>query len=172
MARQGVKRKLDAILVADAVGFSRLAEADEAGAYASLKSHLWELLEPTIAQHEGRVIKSTGDGLLADFDSVVDAVECAAEIQRGMARRNQGVPEDRRIDFRIGVNLGDIIIVGDDIHGSGVNIAARLRKPSGPASLKRCTQSRRVCRSMPQIVAAAACDAPSTTAAIDNSRRA
>ncbi len=135
MARQGIKRKLDAILVADVVGFSRLAEADEAGAYARLKAHLSELIEPTIAEHDGRVIKSTGDGLLADFDSVVDAVECAAEIQRGMARRNQGVPEDRRIDFRIGVNLGDIIIDADDIQGSGVNIAARLEGLAEPGGV-------------------------------------
>ncbi len=126
MAEERVERRLAAILAADMVGYSRLMEADEAGTLAALKAHREDLIDPEIAEHHGRLIKLMGDGALVEFASVVDAVACAAAIQRAMAERNKGVPGDRRIEFRIGVNLGDIIIDGDDIYGDGVNIAARL----------------------------------------------
>ena len=122
-----MERKLAAILAADVVGYSRLMEQDEAGTFERLRARRTELFEPAIAAHHGRIFKLMGDGLLAEFASVVDAVECAVVMQRGMAERNQGLPEDQRIDVRIGVNLGDVIVEGDDRHGEGVNIAARLR---------------------------------------------
>src|SRR5262245_19407235 len=105
-----MERKLAAILAADVVGYTALMERDEAGTFARLRAHRKELFEPKIAQHNGRVFKLMGDGLLAEFGSVVDAVECAVDVQRGMAERNGGVPEDRRIDCRIGINLGDVIL--------------------------------------------------------------
>jgi adenylate cyclase len=119
-------RRLTAILAADVAGYSRLMGADEEGAHERLKAHLGELVNPKIAEHRGRVVKNTGDGFLAEFASVVDAVRCAVEVQRAMADRNSGTPEDKRITFRIGVNLGDVIAEEDDIHGDGVNIAARI----------------------------------------------
>jgi TolB-like protein/class 3 adenylate cyclase len=121
-----MERRLAAILAADVVGYSRLMEADEAGTLAQLKTHRKELIDPAIAGHKGRIVKTTGDGLLVEFASVVDAVQCAVEMQRGMAERNARVPEDRRIVFRIGINLGDIIVDVGDIYGDGVNVAARL----------------------------------------------
>jgi class 3 adenylate cyclase len=121
-----VERRLAAILAADVAGYSRLMSRDEAGTLKSLQAHRAELIEPAIARHHGRVVKLMGDGILAEFGSVVEAVECAAEIQRDMAIRNAAVPEDRRLGFRIGVHLGDVITQGDDIYGDGVNIAARL----------------------------------------------
>ncbi len=121
-----MERRLAAILAADVVGYSRLMEADEAGTLAQLKTHRKELIDPAVAGHKGRIVKTTGDGLLVEFASVVDAVQCAVEMQRGMAERNARVPEDRRIVFRIGINLGDIIIDSGDIYGDGVNVAARL----------------------------------------------
>ncbi len=129
-----VQRRLAAILAADVVGYSRLMGADEVGTLAELKGHRKDFIEPKIAEHHGRIVKLMGDGVLVEFASVVDAVECAAEIQRGMAERNAYVPEDRRIAFRIGINIGDVIIEGEDIYGEGVNVAARLQglaKPGG-----------------------------------------
>src|SRR5438309_9524009 len=119
-------RRLTAILAADAAGYSRLMGADEEGTHERLKWHLGELVNPKIKEHRGRTIKNTGDGLLAEFPSVVDAVRCAVEIQRGMSERNAAIPPGERIEFRVGINLGDIIVEGDDIFGDGVNIAARL----------------------------------------------
>jgi adenylate cyclase len=119
-------RRLAAILAADVAGYSRLMGADEEGTHERLKSHLRELVDPKIAEHRGRIVKNTGDGFLAEFPSVVDAMRCAVEIQRGMADREPEVPEERRIRFRIGVNLGDVIVEEHDIFGDGVNVAARL----------------------------------------------
>jgi class 3 adenylate cyclase/pimeloyl-ACP methyl ester carboxylesterase len=121
-----VERRLVAILVADVSGYSRLMSADEAGTLATFQAHRSELIAPAIERHCGRIVKVMGDGILAEFGSVVEAVECATEIQREMEVRNRGAPDDRRILLRIGVHLGDIIIDGDDIYGDGVNIAARL----------------------------------------------
>jgi adenylate cyclase len=122
----GMARKLAAIIAADVVGYSRLMGANEAGTLAALKTHRQELIDPKIAEHQGRIVKTTGDGLLIEFPSVVEAVQCAVEVQRAMQDRNLDVPTDHRIEFRVGINLGDIIIDGDDIHGDGVNVAARL----------------------------------------------
>ena len=121
-----VQRRLAAILAADVAGYSRLMGQDEEGTLATLTAHCTELIEPSIAEHRGRVVKTTGDGLLVEFASVVDAIRCAVEFQEGMRRRNADVPKDRRMEFRIGINLGDVIIQDDDVYGDGVNIAARL----------------------------------------------
>ena len=121
-----MERRLSAIMAADVVGYSRLMGANEVGTLTSLKNHRNELIDPTIADHQGRIVKLTGDGMLDEFPSVVSAVECAADIQREMRARNSEIPEDRRIEFRIGVNLGDIIVDDDDIFGDGVNVASRL----------------------------------------------
>ena len=126
MSEARVERRLAAILAADVAGYSRLMGADEEGTLARLKAHRRELFDPKIAEHRGWIVKTTGDGLLAEFASVVDAVRCAAEVQRGMLDRERNLPEERCIRFRIGVNLGDIIVDGGDIFGDGVNIAARL----------------------------------------------
>ena len=126
MNAERVQRRLAAILAADVAGYSRLMGEDEEGTFAALNAHLKELIEPCIAEHRGRVVKTTGDGLLVEFASVVDAVRCAVAFQEGMAERNLGVPEDRRVGFRIGVNLGDVIVQNDDVYGDGVNVAARL----------------------------------------------
>jgi adenylate cyclase len=128
-------RRLAAILAADMVGYSRLMEADEIGTLARLKAHRLELVDPAIAKNKGRIIKTTGDGMLVEFQSVVDAVQCAAEIQRRMARRNADVPSERWIQFRIGINLGDVIVEGDDIFGNGVNVAARLQELAAPGGI-------------------------------------
>jgi adenylate cyclase len=128
-------RRLAAILAADVAGYSRLMGADEEGTHERLKAHRRELVDPKIREHKGRTVKNTGDGLLAEFASVVDAVRCAAEVQRAMIDREPQVPEDRRIRFRIGINLGDIIVDGDDIFGDGVNVAARLEALSDPGGL-------------------------------------
>src|SRR5262245_33623610 len=112
-------RRLTAILAADVAGYSRLMGADEEGTHARLRAHLRELIDPKIAEHRGRTVKNTGDGLLAEFASVVDAVRCAAEVQHGMTDHELGIPEDRRIRFRIGINLGDVIAEGEDIFGDG-----------------------------------------------------
>jgi TolB-like protein/class 3 adenylate cyclase len=126
MAEARVKRRLAAILAADVVGYSRLVEADEEGTLRRVRSELHDLFEPKIAEHDGRLIKTTGDGLLAEFQSVVEAVRCAIEVQRGAADRNAPVSEAQRIRFRIGINLGDVIIEEGDIYGDGVIVAARL----------------------------------------------
>jgi class 3 adenylate cyclase/tetratricopeptide (TPR) repeat protein len=135
MAEERTQRHLAAIFAADVVGYARLMEQDEADTFARLRAHRKELFEPEIAKHRGRVFKLMGDGLLAEFGSVVDAVECAVVLQRGMAERNNGVPEDRRIDVRIGVNLGDVIVEGEDRHGEGVVIAARLQELAAPGGI-------------------------------------
>src|SRR5438045_9092238 len=128
-------RRLAAILAADVVGYSRLMGADDEGTHERCQAHLRELVDPKIREHHGRVVKTTGDGVLAEFASVVDAVRCAAEIQRVMAGRDLDLAEDRRLRFRIGINLGDIIIDGDDIYGDGVNIAARLEVLAEPGGI-------------------------------------
>ena len=130
-----MQRRLAAILAADVVGYSRLMGADEMGTHTSLKSHRRELIDATIAKHSGRIVKTTGDGMLVEFASVVDAVSCAVSVQRNMIRRNAGIPADRQIVFRIGINVGDIIIDGDDIFGDGVNIAARLETLCEPGGV-------------------------------------
>ena len=135
MASQGVKRKLTTILAADVVGYSRLMGADEVGTLAALKAHRRELIDSTIAAHGGRIVKTTGDGMLVEFPSVVEAVQCAVEMQRAMADRNAGIPADQRITFRIGINLGDVIVEGDDIFGDGVNVAARLEGLAEPGGI-------------------------------------
>src|SRR6202035_5854020 len=124
--KQPVECRLAAILAADVAGYSRLMGGDEEGTHERLTAHLRQLVDPKIAEHRGRIVKNTGDGMLAEFPSVVDAVRCAAEVQRGMIDREPEVPDERRIRFRIGINLGDLIAERDDIYGDGVNIAARL----------------------------------------------
>jgi class 3 adenylate cyclase len=119
-------RRLTAILAADVAGYSRLMGADEEGTHERLRAHLQELINPKIAEHRGRIVKNTGDGLLAEFASVVDAVRCAVEIQRGMIDREPEVPDERRISFRVGINLGDVIAEDHNIFGDGVNVAARV----------------------------------------------
>jgi len=119
-------RRLAAILAADVAGYSRLMGADEEGTLERLKALRRELLDPKIAEHHGRVVKTTGDGMLVEFASVVDAVRCAVEVQQAVPERNTGVAADTRIELRIGVNLGDVIVEGDDLYGDGVNIAARI----------------------------------------------
>src|SRR6516164_5845275 len=121
-----VERRLAAILAADVAGYSRLMGANEVGTLQTLKAHRKELVDPTITAHRGRIVKTTGDGMLVEFASVIDAVGCAVAVQRAMVSRNATVKESRRIVFRVGVNIGDIIIDGDDIFGDGVNVAARL----------------------------------------------
>ena len=128
-------RRLAAILAADVAGYSRLMGADEEGTHERLKAHLRELIEPKIAEHRGRIVKNTGDGFLAEFPSVVGAVRCAAEVQRGMIDREPEVREEQRITFRIGVNLGDVIAEPDDIYGDGVNVAARLEALAEPGGI-------------------------------------
>jgi len=135
MAKERVTRKLAAILAADMVGYSRLMEKDEEGTIARQKAHRAELIDPNIVEHGGRIVKSTGDGLLVEFASAVDAVRCAAEIQRTMLRREADVPKDRHIAYRVGINIGDIVIDGDDILGDGVNIAARLEAMAEPGGV-------------------------------------
>ncbi len=135
MENRHTERKLTAILAADVVGYSRLMSRDEEGTLRHLRSHLAELIEPHIAAHRGRIVKRTGDGLLVDFSSAIEAVRCALAVQVGMSDRNRTVPDDSRIEFRIGINLGDVIIEGDDILGDGVNIAARLEAMAEPGGI-------------------------------------
>ncbi len=135
MAEERVQRRLAAILAADVAGYSRLMGGDEEGTLAALTAHRTELIEPCIAEHRGRVVKTTGDGLLAEFASVVDAVRCAVAFQDGMRERNSDIPEDRRIQFRIGINLGDVIVQDDDLYGDGVNVAARLEGLAEPGGI-------------------------------------
>jgi len=133
--KQPVERRLAAILAADVAGYSRLMGADEEGTLERLKAHRRQLVDPKIAEYRGRIVKTTGDGMLVEFPSVVDAVRCAAEIQRAMVDRTADVPDPRRIAFRIGVNLGDIMADGRDIYGDGVNIAARLEALAEPGGI-------------------------------------
>jgi adenylate cyclase len=135
MAEPRVQRRLAAILAADVAGYSRMMGADEEGTLAALKELRRELADPKIKEHRGRIVKTTGDGLLVEFASVVDAVRCAVEVQQEMAERNVGVPEEQRIQFRIGINLGDIIKDGRDIYGDGVNVAARLEALAEPGGI-------------------------------------
>jgi len=128
-------RRLAAILAADVAGYSRLMGQDEEGTHERLRAHLRELVDPKIEEHRGRIVKNTGDGLLAEFPSVVDAVRCAVEVQRGMADRNAETVEDKRITFRVGINLGDVIAEPDDIYGDGVNVAARLEALAEPGGI-------------------------------------
>src|SRR4051812_25600005 len=126
MSEQAVTRRLAAILAADVVGFSRMMGADEEGTLTRLKRLRAELIDPSIAEARGRIFKTTGDGLLVEFPSVVDAVQCAARIQAAMRPRAAAEPPERRLVIRIGINLGDVIVEGDDLYGDGVNVAARL----------------------------------------------
>ena len=128
-------RRLAAILAADVAGYSRLMGADEEGTHERLKAHLRELVDPKIEEHRGRIVKNTGDGFLAEFASVVDAVRCAVEVQRGMIDREPEMPEDQRIRLRIGINLGDVIAEEHDIFGDGVNVAARLEALADPGGI-------------------------------------
>ena len=129
-------RKIAAIFAADVVGYSRLAGADEDRILARLRALRSDLIDPTIAVHHGRIVKRTGDGALVEFRSVVDAVRCAIEVQNAMVERNAGVPEDRRIVFRIGIHLGDVVEESDgDLMGDGVNIAARLQGVANPGGI-------------------------------------
>ncbi len=131
-----MERRLAAIFAADVAGYSRLIGADEEGTLARLKAHRRELIDPTIAEHQGRIVKTTGDGVLAEFASPVKAVRCAIDVQYGMAERNAGVPEGQRIEFRIGINLGDVVVEDDgDIYGDGVNVAARLENIAEPGAV-------------------------------------
>jgi adenylate cyclase len=128
-------RRLAAILAADVAGYSRLIGADEGGTLERLKALRRELLDPKIAEHRGRLVKTTGDGLLVEFGSVVDALRCAVEVQREMTGRNAGVPPDNRIEFRVGINMGDIVVEDGDIFGDGVNVAARLEGLAEPGGI-------------------------------------
>src|SRR5215472_6963521 len=133
MARD--QRRLAAIVSADVAGYSRLMGRDESGTLAVLKAHRRELIDPKIAEYGGRIVKTTGDGLLLEFLSVVEAVRCAVDVQRGMVVRNAEGPADQRIEFRIGINVGDIIIDDEDIYGDGVNVAARLQVLAEPGEI-------------------------------------
>jgi adenylate cyclase len=135
LATERVERKLAAILAADVAGYSRLMGADEEGTLARLKTHRRELIDPKIAEHRGRIVKTTGDGLLVEFASPVEAVRCAGEIQKAMREREGSLPKDQRIEIRVGINLGDVIIDEDDVYGDGVNIAARLEALADPGSV-------------------------------------
>src|SRR6516165_7565687 len=134
MSTPAVQRKLAAILAADVAGYSRLMGADETGTARALREHR-EAVRPIVVSHGGRIVKTTGDGVLLEFPSVVAAVECAVAVQKLMAERNPGIPDSKRMLFRIGINLGDVIIDGDDILGDGVNIAARLVSIAEPGGI-------------------------------------
>jgi len=135
LATERVERRLCAVLAADVAGYSHLMGADEEGTLALLKTHRRDLFDPKINEHRGRIVKTTGDGILVEFASVVDAVRCAVEVQRGMATRNVEMPQDKRVEFRVGINVGDIIIDGGDIFGEGVNVAARLEGLAEPGGI-------------------------------------
>jgi adenylate cyclase len=135
LASDRVERRLTAILAADIAGYSRLMGDDEEGTLAQIKTHRRSLVDPKIEEHRGRIVKTTGDGLLVEFASVVDAVRCAVDVQRGMIARNAEIAKDKRIEFRMGVNVGDIIIDGGDIFGDGVNVAARLEGIAEPGGV-------------------------------------
>ncbi len=135
MAEEPVQRRLAAILAVDVVGYSRLMGGHETATLAALKAHRKELVDAKIAEHQGRIVKLTGDGMLAEFTSVVNAVACAVGIQRKMRERNADVPEEMRIEFRMGINVGDIIVDENDIYGDGVNVAARLESIATPGGI-------------------------------------
>src|ERR1700682_2305064 len=135
MAEARVERRLAAILAGDVAGYSRLMGADEERTLRQLKAHRKELIDPQITEHRGRIVKTTGDGMLVEFVSVVDAVRCAVDVQRDMAERNTNVPAETRIQFRIGINVGDIISDNNDIFGDGVNVAARLEALAEPGGI-------------------------------------
>jgi adenylate cyclase len=135
MSKERVERRLAAIFGADVAGYSRLMGADEEGTRRRLQAHRREIVDPKIREHRGRIVKTTGDGMLVEFPSVVDAVRCAVELQRGMIERESDLTDDQRISFRIGINLGDIIVEADDIFGDGVNIAARLEGLAEPGGV-------------------------------------
>jgi adenylate cyclase len=135
MTKERIQRRLAAILAADVVGYSRLMERDEASTLAELKARRKEVLEPVVSRHQGRVFKETGDGMLAEFGSAVNAVECAAELQNAMAAANGDVPDDRRIVMRVGINLGDVMVEGSDLYGDGVNVAARIEGLADPGGV-------------------------------------
>jgi class 3 adenylate cyclase len=135
MAEAHVERRLAAVLAADVAGYSRLMGIDEEGTLEALKAHRRELIDPKIAEHRGRIVKTTGDGALVEFASAVDATRCATEIQNTMVERNASIPEGRRVEFRIGINVGDVIIDEGDIFGDGVNLAARLESIAQPGGI-------------------------------------
>jgi adenylate cyclase len=135
MADKRTERRLTAILAADVVGYSRLMGVDEAATLAAINDRRRELVDPAIAEHGGRIVKLTGDGLLAEFPSVVNAVTCAIAVQRGMAARSKDVPQERQLQYRIGINLGDVIVEDGDIFGDGVNVAARLESIAPPGGI-------------------------------------
>src|SRR5438270_933326 len=130
-----MERRLAAILAADVVGYSRLMGANEFGTLAALDTLRTDFINPKVSEHQGRLVKLTGDGMLVEFPSVVNAVACANELQRGIRKRNAGVPQDHRIEFRMGANVGDVIAQGDDIFGDGVNVAARLESIATPGGI-------------------------------------
>src|SRR2546430_8197313 len=130
-----MERRLAAIFAADVAGYSRLIGADEEGTLARLMAHRRELIDRKIAEHQGRIVKTTGDGVLAEFASPVTALRCAIEVQHGMAARNADVPQGERIEFRIGINRGDVIVDDEDIYGDGVNVAARLENIAEPGAV-------------------------------------
>ena len=135
MAEERVERRLAAILCADVVGYSRLMGADEEKTLAVLKGHRRELIDPLIDQHRGRIFKTTGDGMLIEFASVVDAVRCAVVVQQGMEDRNANLPDSERIRFRVGINLGDVMVDEGDMFGDGVNVAARIEALAAPGEI-------------------------------------
>src|ERR1700675_1632778 len=130
-----VDRRLAAIFAGDIAGYSRLMSVDEEGTLRQLKTHRKELIDPKITENRGRIVKTTGDGILVEFVSVVDAVRCAVDVQRAMIDRNAEIPADKRIEFRIGINIGDIISDSNDIYGDGVNVAARLEALADPGGV-------------------------------------
>ena len=138
-----MERRLSAILAADVVGYSRMMGADEAGTLDALKAMRAEVVDPKVAEHQGRVVKLAGDGILVEFASVVNAVACAAAIQMEMRDRNSDTPPQRRFQFRIGIDLGDVIVEGDDIYGDGVNVAVRLQSVAKPGGIRNFAVSAR-----------------------------
>src|SRR3954467_10712974 len=135
MAEARVERRLAAILAADIAGYSRLIGSDEEGTLASLRAGRREVIDPSIAEYRGRIVKTTGDGMLVEFQSVLDALRCAARVQRELAERNQPVAAERRMEYRVGIHQGDIVVEDDDIFGDGVNIAARLEGVAEPGGI-------------------------------------
>src|SRR6266478_2862293 len=135
MAEERAQRRLAAILAADVVAYSRLIQHDEAGTVAALKKRRSEIIEPIVSNHHGRIVKLMGDGMLIEFASAVDSVECAIQLQQAMETANAGMPEERQIVLRIGINLGDVVVEGGDLYGDGVNIAARVEALTEPGGI-------------------------------------